>query len=452
MFAFGFATLGDRPRAAALVEDARRVMVVPIPEAWADGRTYQATVATVVSNFLFKAFQYRVDQALAGKPLAGRLSGELLAELDEIKHKARTGGAVNPYQLADYFISRIRVQSSILEPQDRIDPYDGWTKGQDALRNALGELDAIREPGELADRIRKLLQGQLGAPGKSPKEVQFEVLHKALPLAPRVGEGFVAELLDLVPAVLFDAPTDAPVWERRLLEHALLLADRYGRADLAAKLVDAFVELVRGKPEETRFRLISGVAPQCLRTLKKLGMRDEIDRLLAMLHDEILRGASPTELRRKYTSDGLSRGWFGRVWLSPAALRRKYAPKPETWSAVLQTQLNLAAGWLHFGWLEEAHPILDEARNDLLNPAAVEFLPNHYAELAQAYVAACGELPADEGFARLRELFDKMDRRKITNTWTTAQYYSRFHLHLVEDVVFAVCGMAAEQPHVRIGS
>jgi len=44
-----------------------------------------------------------------------------------------------------------------------------------------------------------------------------------------------------------------------------------------------------------------------------------------------------------------------------------------------------------------------------------------------------------------------MPRHKISNTWTTAQYYSRFHLLLVEDTVAAVCRMLTEpqpQPHV----
>ena len=36
------------------------------------------------------------------------------------------------------------------------------------------------------------------------------------------------------------------------------------------------------------------------------------------------------------------------------------------------------------------------------------------------------------------ELFRKMSPAKITNTWTTAQYYSRFHLNLVEDVISAI--------------
>lgn len=41
------------------------------------------------------------------------------------------------------------------------------------------------------------------------------------------------------------------------------------------------------------------------------------------------------------------------------------------------------------------------------------------------------------------ELFRKMDPRRINNTWTTAQYYSRFHFNLIEETVLAVCRMAS---------
>ena len=68
-------------------------MVVPIPETWNEHRYFDATVGAVTSNFLFKAFHYRVDQATAGKPHDGLLSAELLAELEEIKLNERTSGA-----------------------------------------------------------------------------------------------------------------------------------------------------------------------------------------------------------------------------------------------------------------------------------------------------------------------------------------------------------------------
>jgi hypothetical protein len=40
--------------------------------------------------------------------------------------------------------------------------------------------------------------------------------------------------------------------------------------------------------------------------------------------------------------------------------------------------------------------------------------------------------------SRITELFQKMDEKRITNSTTTAQCYSRFHLNLVEDTIRAI--------------
>jgi hypothetical protein len=124
---------------------------------------------------------------------------------------------------------------------------------------------------------------------------------------------------------------------------------------------------------------------------------------------------------------------------SSSELRKKYAAKPESWAAVLQTLLNLAGGWLFLGLTDRAKPILEDARTELLHTNAMTFQPKDYTELARAYVTALGQ-GQDTGYAltQMIELFRRMPATKITNTWTTAQYYSRFHLNLVEDVILAV--------------
>src|SRR5262249_51238650 len=147
----------------------------------------------------------------------------------------------------------------------------------------------------------------------------------------------VVELVQLVPAALAGWPPagtpetqDNAKKQSELLQRALSQAGNYDRRDLVKKLVDEFGTLVHGKKDEDRFRLINAVGGQSLRVMKKLGMRDEIDRFYTKLHGEILRGASAAELRKKHAS------------------------KPELWAAVLQTQLNLAGGWLTFGLNERA--------------------------------------------------------------------------------------------------
>ena len=53
-------------------------------------------------------------------------------------------------------------------------------------------------------------------------------------------------------------------------------------------------------------------------------------------------------------------------------------------------------------------------------------------------LTALGQGPPETGMARISELFRKMDDKKLTNTWTTAQYYSRFHLNLVEAAIRSI--------------
>src|SRR5262249_6137026 len=289
----------------------------------------------------------------------------------------------------------------------------------DPLRKELTELHAVREPGKLADRIRRLYRE--GVQGKTSKEVQFLVLHEALPLAPRVGETFTVELLHLVPAVLAPGPggntpepPDTPKKQGELLERSMFQAAHFDRREIVQKLVAQFVDIVHSKPEEARFTLINAVAGPCLRSLRKLGLRAEIDNFLTRLQSEVLRGASLPELRKKYAS------------------------KPDTWGPVLQTLLNLAAGWLTFSLNEHAAPILDEARTELIGSSGLKLQAQHYTELAKAYVAALGQGPSETGLPRITELFRKMDQKKITNTMTTSSCYSRFHLNLVEEVIQAI--------------
>ncbi|MDY3559598.1 hypothetical protein R5W23_000592 [Gemmata sp. JC673] len=418
LFAFAVGKLGEASQAKKLLEDARKVLEKPVPATWQDNKLFEQVVSAVSSNFVYKAFKYRIEQVLAGKQPAGQLSAEIMQELEELGSKARSGGTNNPFLRGEYVIGRLREQSRILSPQERLDPYSYWTKNQDPLKKELADLHTIKDPNKLADRIRKLYKE--GVNGKTQKEVQFHVLHEGLPLASlHVNEAFTVELLNLVPAALQGAgganeSPDLPKKQGELLERAMFHAGHFNRDDLVKKLVDDFTALVHAKPPEMKFKLINVVANECMRNLRRLGLSNEIDRFLTKLHSEILGGATPAELKKKYQA------------------------KPEMWAAVLQTQLNLAGGWLHFGRQDRANPILELAREELLGATAVSLQPKDYTELARAYVTALGQGPAEVAVVRMIELFKKMSPAKITNTWTTAQYYSRFHLNLVEDVIRSV--------------
>ena len=70
LFAFAVAKLDESTQAKKLLEEAQKVMEGPIPTSW-ENKAIETVVSAVVSNFVFKAYKYRVDQVLSGKPHDG---------------------------------------------------------------------------------------------------------------------------------------------------------------------------------------------------------------------------------------------------------------------------------------------------------------------------------------------------------------------------------------------
>jgi len=437
-FAYALAKLSEVTSARNLADAAGDVMLKSIPTSAMEYKNLDRIIAAISDNYLYRAFRYRVDQVILGKPHTGQLSEELIDEFDaidkksqsdEFKLKGPNSQSENPFGRAGYVISRMRDFSRILEPQGGRDPYTRVTRYSDTLRKELAELLEIRDTTKLADRIRRLYKQ--GIKDRPLAEIKFSVLYEALPLAPRVGESFAVELLTLVPSTLTTAVAGGPgfdysdVLEKigKLLERALFLAAHYDRGEIARALIVQFTDLVRSRFEAARhkpdqamagFQLINVVAGQALRSLRKLAPRDEIDHFFSRLQKEALRGASLAELRKQYSG------------------------KPEAWSTVLQTMLNLSAGWLVFGMYDNAAPILDTVRKELLNPNGSGLPAKDYTKLARAYVTALGQGPSEVGVPRIAELFQKMEPDRINNTFTTSPHYSRFHLNLVEDVILAI--------------
>ncbi len=415
LFAFGLAKLGEATAARETVEFARQAL----------DRFKPTEDRGIAAQFLFKAFEYRVGQALAGRPHAGLLDPALLEELEQI-HTKSLGSPGNPYGLAHYAVARLREQSRVLEPQEKLDPYAEWMRHGDELKKELADLPKEKNPQQLAQRVRKLYRDGAGGRGATP-DAKFVVLYDALPLAARVGEQFTVELVNLVPeAMRAGGAAGLQVAELarkqgHLLERALFLAAHFDRKEKVQELVDQFVELLRSKPEDQRHELVNVVAAQCLRSLRKLGLKEEIDKLLRRMQDVVLGGPTVEQFRARYRAKDAR---------SPA--------KADLWGKALQSLLHLAGGWLTYGLTEQAAPILEDARAELLGPNPAPLPAKDYTPLAQAYVAALGHGPADTGLPRIIELFRKMAPERVTNTFTTAKFYSRFHLNLAEETVLAV--------------
>ncbi|MBX9627541.1 MAG: hypothetical protein K2X82_27315 [Gemmataceae bacterium] len=424
LFAYAFARLGESQPARELVEQARRVLDKPPPatatdpKTWADHKQREAITAVAAAGFLYAGLAARVEQALAGKPAGGPLPADLQARLAALGQQAKVaypaGGSGNPFQLAEYVVSRFRQDSDILDAEEKREAYAVISASTgDKFSKEVHGLPGIKEPARLAARARQLYRD--GFEGHTLPEVRFQVVHAALPLAPRAGEAFALELIDLLPAVLPNPglPDVRTTTEKQgeVIERALVVAANYGRGEAVQKVVDQLTQLLRAKPEAGRFTLVNVVAGRTLRTLRKLGMRDEIDGLLTRIRTEVLGGDDLPALRRR---------------------------KPEEWAAALQTLLTLAGGWLAFGLDDRAAPILDAARDDLLGAKRPKLAPKDYTQLARATVAALGQGKADAALPRIAELFARMDPAAVDDKWTGNGVYSKLRMGLVEEVVLAL--------------
>lgn len=366
-----------------------------------------------------------------GKQATIKLDPEETARLAEIERElkplqarldAKRGGRSansNPYWEALSVVDRMRQESRILEPIEAPQPYRSAFAYDDPRQTELLHLTDFSDPAELSMRIRRLDRYRINS--KTPKEWRCRVLHQALPLAPRIGEQFALELLKLVPDAITregltvgNPPTLGELTKIRgeIIDRALVLAAQYGQTDYVQKLATQFADLIRTEPEESRHLFIDVAMGQCLRNLKKLGMRDQIDRLLARVQSLVFPTGTVEDLREKHT-------------------------RADSWARTLQSLLHLAGGWLMLGQNSRANEVLDAARAELLAPKS-KFLPKDFTDLAQAYIAAVGHGSSEAGIERIKEFFAKVPASAIPNNWTGSQTYSRLHLKLIEEVVHAV--------------
>ncbi len=382
VFAFGLARLGESDPARELLARARQAL-------------HNKDDAHV---FLYHAFEYRVKQALDGKPHGGPLPNEQIEELEAMERLLR------------YVVDRLRKHSWVLEPDQRIDPYRHWGARIGDFEKALAELTDLTDRAEIARRVEKLLADL--PKGSKGVENRARVIRAGMEAAPRVGEDFARKMLDLaVPA--YDALPEtsdlaALTDKATFLEKALFVTGHFGRHDSVHPLVGRFQKMLQGQKGQQALTWLESVAAQCFKGLRKLGLRDEIDQILRQMAELVLEGR---ELRavdfKKYPNNQ-----------GPAALR-----------ALLQ----VAGQWYFFGRDSQAEPILQAARAVLL---AGDLPARDQTQLACSYARAVGRAPVEAAQKRLEELFKSL--RGIKDTYTTTSHFSVSQLDVVENVVLAV--------------
>jgi len=381
-FAFGEARSGKDAAAGELLKDATAVLRTKDP----------------VHRCLLAGYTYRIEQALAGRPHAGPLPAQVFEPL----------GAA-PDRFVVFKVERMRDWSRILEPQELHDAYRPWRKPDGELAGQLVSLYELDNAQVLESRIRKVLK-TVQEPDTTP-ETQWLILRAVLPLGPRVGQEFSAELLQAaLPTVRDLRPTmDAADQEKQaaLLEAALLLAEQAGPAELAHGLADAAMTWVEAMWKRQQLEATEKALAQVVHTLRRRASREQLARLV----DRTSFVAGNEQQLRE--------------------VRKQAGPR---WHHVLRVLLYRAAAQGSTGQARDADLVLAEARAILFGADGAgqrEQLPGFLtARLAVAYVTViCASTP-DKVVDGLAELFAKME--KLSDTFTTNSHYSRSHLMVLE--------------------
>jgi hypothetical protein len=248
--------------------------------------------------------------------------------------------------------------------------------------------------------------------GNTDLPLYVKVLKDALEQSPRVGEEIAQQLLEQLHRA-YDRSVALPADDKErpgpehlmdLLERGLFVAAHFGRLDAVQALMTRFRQLLREERESSSLIGFDRVIEQCLRGLRKVGLRDEIQELLALMSDAVLKGRDPATLTAERDAGPL-----------------------------LCTQLPIAAGWYEFGRDSLAELIFQAARTLLLRK---ELVPTEHLKLACAYAQALGAAPIAIAQERLEELFERLEG--IPNTSSYGNYYSPSQIKFVESVVLAV--------------
>jgi hypothetical protein len=380
VFAFGLTRLGEYEAAAQLQERAAN----------------QLTPGEEFHSFLLRCYGYRIGQAREGKPASGPLPDVFLDY-----HVWKGIHERGPYNW-------LREFSRIVEPHEGV----RWAlvyEASDPLAIKLAKLPQILDRKQLAGQCRALLGEHANDAG-----ARARVLTAALKEAPRSGEEFAVTLLkQTAPALDALAPVQndklLPV-RAELLEKALLVAAHFDQLDSVRALVVRFQRLLQQQTETGVPQALASPASRYLRSLRKLGMRQEIELLLRQMEEVFLQGRKPESFDAAEFQEPSER---------------------------LLALVHLAAGWYYFGRDADADAIVNLARNVLLRgPLRQGWHPRGRTNLGCAYVNTLGHAPTEFAQRRIVELFEKLE--SVASSYVTTPGYCPLQVGLAESVILAV--------------
>lgn len=396
--AFYQARMGDQGAARASMGQARAKL-----------NSDPVAAADPVHQWLADAYEYRINEALGGRPHAGPLPAPMMQRLDEL-HAGRGKNGIP--SMGRYLPDRAREFLRILEPDQQGRSADIFNAAGNAFDRRLAHLQFIADPAAKRAEAESLL-----SQAKSGQRIY--ALRAALAVAPTLGEDFAVRTAAQVPAEVGKAGTDsgsdakyAREAEASSIMLALGVAGHYDRPDLVRQLFQTFSTMADGLAPSDRNTLLAAVAAPAIRGLRKLNMRDQISQFLTRTTQQVTGGQDLATVRQQ-TGDG--------------------------WTDAIGALLGVAEGWQYFGQAEKARPILDAARDTLFNrrPGDRPWVWERLAILAKRYLSAAAHAP--DSIDRVEEVFSKLP--KMVNTGSqAADYFARLHLMIQEAALEALVG------------
>lgn len=414
MFAFGFASLHEINTSRELLAQATAILG-EVRDAAGDRDAAHA--------LLLEGFRFRIESAIAEQPHRGPLSAEWHDAFDQFREqvgKLKEGS--DQRKQGPFIVERFREQSWIFEPEERFNPYRSQTRASHELNGEISAMAEMREPGPLSVKIKNMIFDRKKS--KHSPAALAEIAIDVLPMCARVSAEFTRKALEQVAPLIVEnlgaagqpLGTDIhlPANLAKLLDRALALAVGYEVPELVKRFAAIFDGLLNAKSDDALFDAINHGAAQCIRSLRKNGMNDEIHALLIHIDSAI----------------------EGRAAKSKSAVMK-------TRVDFLCARLQVAGARLYLGKLPQAVGTLDEVRDFLFaNSPFKNDRPWHqeYARLTRTYLSALSHAPIPLAMDRVEELFKKM--AKVANTFTSATHYSRLHLNVIEE--FVLCFMQPE--------
>lgn len=270
VFAWGFASAGDRERAERLVARSRSCEAIDR--------------ADVVHDALLSAYEARIEQALNGIPRDALLPAEASAKLAGLPDLER------------YQVDRLRSASGILESRERLNPFKTYERRfQDARGPEFAELRGVTEPSVLEPALLEIVDNVPGH-GEAGR-----LIDGVLDFLPLLSAASAVPLLDRVLVELGSLPV---VERAQLLTDALVVAGLLGRSrrarTLAGQLRDALAEV----PVAELGALTDGLAGS-LRSLRRVGLEEEARELLETVESAL--ALDPLDPRAGFREDHTSR-------------------------------------------------------------------------------------------------------------------------------------------------